>query len=77
MQVRDPEAARRSRVAVHLYLFDVLHAAGHDLTRLGLRHRKGVLRRLLAFHDRLRFTPTATPTARPTGGRPAARAGRA
>jgi hypothetical protein len=57
MQVRDPDQARRSRVAVHLYLFDVLHAAGHDLTGLELRQRKAVLRRLLAFHDPLRFTP--------------------
>jgi bifunctional non-homologous end joining protein LigD len=57
MQLADPEAARRSGVAVYLYLFDVLHVHGHDVTRLGLRHRKGVLRRLLAFRDPLRFTP--------------------
>jgi bifunctional non-homologous end joining protein LigD len=57
MQLGDPEAARRSGVAVHLYLFDVLHVHGHDVTRLGLRQRKAVLRRLLAFRDPLRFTP--------------------
>ena len=57
MQLRDPDQARRSRVAVHLYLFDVLHVDGHDLTGLGLRQRKAVLRRLLAFRDPLRFTP--------------------
>jgi bifunctional non-homologous end joining protein LigD len=57
MQVRDPEAARRSGVAVYLYLFDVVHVDGHDVTRLGLRQRKAVLRRLLGFRDPLRFTP--------------------
>jgi bifunctional non-homologous end joining protein LigD len=57
MQLGDPEAARRSGVAVHLYLFDVLHVHGHDVTRLGLRQRKAVLRRLLGFRDPLRFTP--------------------
>jgi DNA ligase D-like protein (predicted ligase) len=57
MQLRDPDQARRSGVAVYLYLFDVLHAAGYDLTGLELRQRKAVLRRLLAFHDPLRFTP--------------------
>jgi bifunctional non-homologous end joining protein LigD len=57
MQLGDPEAARRSGVAVHLYLFDVLHMHGHDVTRLGLRQRKAVPRRLLAFRDPLRLTP--------------------
>jgi bifunctional non-homologous end joining protein LigD len=57
MQLADPQAARGTRVAVHLYLFDVLHVDGHDVTRLGLRQRKVVLRRLLAFRNPLRFTP--------------------
>jgi bifunctional non-homologous end joining protein LigD len=57
MQLHDPEQARRTGVAVYLYLFDVLYAAGQDLTRLGVRQRKKVLRRLLAFRDPLRFTP--------------------
>jgi DNA ligase D-like protein (predicted ligase) len=57
MQLGDPEAARRSGVAVYLYLFDVLHVLGREVTCLGLRHRKGVLRRLLSFDDHLWFTP--------------------
>ena len=40
MQLGDPEAARRSGVAVYLYLFDVVHVHGHDVTRLGLRQRR-------------------------------------
>jgi ATP-dependent DNA ligase len=43
MQVRDPDAARRTRVAVYLYLFDVLHMNGCDVTHLGLRQRKAAL----------------------------------
>jgi DNA ligase D-like protein (predicted ligase) len=56
MHVRDPERARRTGVAVFLYLFDVLHVDGHDCTRLELIERKALLRRLLTFGDPLRFT---------------------
>lgn len=56
MQLRDPEAARRTGVAVYLYLFDVLHVNGYDVTGLELRHRKAILRRLLSYRDPLRFT---------------------
>jgi bifunctional non-homologous end joining protein LigD len=47
----------RGRAAVFLYLFDVLHLAGHDVTALPLRARKGVLRRAVAFGGPVRFTP--------------------
>jgi bifunctional non-homologous end joining protein LigD len=47
----------RERVAVFLYVFDLLHLAGHDVTAVSLRARKGLLRRALAFHGPLRFTP--------------------
>jgi bifunctional non-homologous end joining protein LigD len=57
MQLGDAEATRRTGVAVYLYLFDVLHLNGCDVTRLGLRQRKAVLRRLLTFRGPLRFTP--------------------
>jgi bifunctional non-homologous end joining protein LigD len=56
MQLRDPEAARRTGVAVHFYVFDLMHVGGFDVTGLELRHRKGVLRRLLTYGDPLRFT---------------------
>ncbi|WP_217922159.1 non-homologous end-joining DNA ligase [Miltoncostaea oceani] len=42
---------------VVLYLFDVLHVAGHDVTALPLRARKGVLRRAVRFGGPVRFTP--------------------
>jgi bifunctional non-homologous end joining protein LigD len=57
MQVRDPNNARRSGVAVFYYVFDVLYADGFDVTGLRLRERKALLRRLLSFKDPLRFTP--------------------
>jgi bifunctional non-homologous end joining protein LigD len=57
MQIANREQARRSGVAVYLYLFDVLHADGYDLTGLPLRRRKSVLRSSLTFDDPLRLTP--------------------
>jgi len=56
MQLRDPERARRSGVAVFYYVFDVVHVQGQDTTALGLRHRKAVLQRLLDYRGPLRFT---------------------
>lgn len=32
MQISDPDRARASRIKVLLYLFDLMHIAGHDLT---------------------------------------------
>jgi bifunctional non-homologous end joining protein LigD len=51
--------AQRGRrpVAVFLYVFDLLHLAGHDVTALPLRRRKSLLRRALSFHGHVRFTP--------------------
>jgi DNA ligase D-like protein (predicted ligase) len=56
MQLRDPDRARRTGIAVFLYLFDLVHLDGHDLTRLPLRSRKALLRRALQFEGPVRFT---------------------
>ena len=56
MHLRDPERARRTRVPVFYYVFDVLYVGGYDTTGLALRHRKAVLRRLLSFGRPLRLT---------------------
>lgn len=56
MQLKDPQAARRSNVAVYLYLFDILRQDGRDLTGLDLRRRKAILRELLRYGDPLRYT---------------------
>ena len=56
MRITDPQAARRSRVSVYLYVFDLLHLDGYDLSALDLRERKNTLRKLLTFDDPLRYT---------------------
>jgi bifunctional non-homologous end joining protein LigD len=57
MQLRDPEMARGTGVAVFYYLFDVLYMDGFDVSGLRLRERKAVLRKLISYKDPLRFTP--------------------
>ena len=44
-------------VSVFLYVFDVLHLGGDDLTALPLRRRKALLRGALEFRDPIRLTP--------------------
>ena len=48
MQIHDPERARRSGVAVYLYLFDLLELGGEDLRPAALRERKRRLRGAVA-----------------------------
>jgi DNA ligase D-like protein (predicted ligase) len=60
MQLRDPVRARRSQVAVYLYLFDCLFYEGIDLTGLPLVDRKPVLRDVVRYRDPIRFTPFQT-----------------
>lgn len=54
--ITDPRAARDSGVKVYLYLFDLLHLQGYDITGLPLRIRKALLRDCMWFGDSLRFT---------------------
>ena len=56
MKLRDPSASARTRTRVFYYVFDVVHAGGFDVRGLELRHRKALLRRLLAFGGPVRFT---------------------
>jgi bifunctional non-homologous end joining protein LigD len=56
MQLRDPARARRTGIAVFLYLFDLIYLDGYDLTGLPLRSRKALLRKALAFKGPVRFT---------------------
>lgn len=60
MQLRDPVRARRSQVAVHLYIFDCMHYAGLDLTGLPLLERKAALKDIVRYADPIRFTPFET-----------------
>ena len=56
MQIRDPERARRSPVAVYYYLFDLLELDGEDVRPLPLLERKARLRTAVQFRGRLRYT---------------------
>jgi bifunctional non-homologous end joining protein LigD len=56
MKLSDSEKIKHTHIAVYYYLFDLLYANGYDVTRLPLRDRKAVLRKLIAFKDPLRFS---------------------
>jgi DNA ligase D-like protein (predicted ligase) len=60
MQLRDPVRARRSQVAVYLYLFDCLHYESIDLTGLPLLERRSVLKDVVEYADPIRLTPFNT-----------------
>lgn len=53
--ITDPAKARRSPVAVHLYVFDILHVDGADVTRLPCRRRLSLLRDALDFDDPIKL----------------------
>jgi DNA ligase D-like protein (predicted ligase) len=55
MHISDPDRARRTGVAVYLYLFDLVYVDGHDLRQLANRARKRVLRRAFTFGGPIRF----------------------
>lgn len=56
MQIERADKAQETGIAVYYYLFDILHLAGHDTTKLPLRERKRLLKNALVFRDPLRFT---------------------
>ena len=56
-QLQDERRARASGIAIHAYVFDVLHLDGRDLRGVPLRDRKRVLRAALRWEEPLRFTP--------------------
>jgi DNA ligase D-like protein (predicted ligase) len=56
MGIGDPERARRSRVKVYYYIFDLLGLAGEDLRPMPLLERKAHLRAAIEFRGHLRYT---------------------
>lgn len=56
MGISDPERARRSRVKVYYYIFDILELGREDLRPLPLLERKARLREAVEFHGHLRYT---------------------
>jgi bifunctional non-homologous end joining protein LigD len=57
MGISDPERARRSRVVVYYYIFDILELGGEDVRPLPLLERKARLRSAVEFRGHLRHTP--------------------
>ena len=55
--ITDPDEARASRVAVYLYLFDLIYLDRYLLDGLPLRQRKRLLRNAFDYGGRLRYTP--------------------
>jgi bifunctional non-homologous end joining protein LigD len=55
IHLADPARARRIRVDVYYYLFDLLHLDGHSTRGLPLRERKALLRDVFEWDDPLRF----------------------
>ncbi|MEB3372257.1 non-homologous end-joining DNA ligase [Saccharopolyspora mangrovi] len=56
MHLTDATTARRTGVAVHYYVFDLIAFGGVDLTGLPLRTRKRLLHECFEFTDPLRFS---------------------
>lgn len=57
MQILDPAEARRRRVAIYYYIFDLLELDGQNLRSLPLLARKAKLRENVPSGGRLRYTP--------------------
>ena len=74
MQITDPDEARESAIAIYLYLFDLLHLGGHDLTGLPLRKRSSGR---WASQTHFVSPRTETPRASPSSRKPAPKVGRA
>lgn len=55
IQVRDPDEARESGIAVYYYVFDVLQADGYAVEELPQRERKKLVRRALSYRNPLRY----------------------
>lgn len=56
MQLTDERAARGSGIPVHYYVFDICHVGGSDITDVGLKHRKDVLKHALKYDNVVRYT---------------------
>jgi bifunctional non-homologous end joining protein LigD len=56
MKIRDADEARRSKVTVYYYLFDILQVDRSDVTDLPLSERKRLLKEYVTFKDPIRST---------------------
>lgn len=54
--ISDPDEARASGIGIYFYVFDSPWIEGYDIRRVPLRQRKAILRDVLDYSGRLRFT---------------------
>lgn len=54
--IADPAKARASGIAIYFYVFDAPWIDGYDIRRVPLRQRKTILRDMLDYSHRLRFS---------------------
>lgn len=60
MHLKDPMQVKESKTRVYFYAFDIIYLEEYDLTKLGLTHRKAILKETVKFEDPLRFTSHRT-----------------
>jgi DNA ligase D-like protein (predicted ligase) len=53
--IKDPDAARRSGIAVFYYVFDLIYVDGYDLRSVGCIQRKTLLQKAISFRSPVRF----------------------
>lgn len=56
MHVKSREEAESSNVGVYYYIFDIVYLDGYDINKLPLQTRKDILKKVVSFNNRLRFT---------------------
>ncbi|MGM1056113.1 MAG: non-homologous end-joining DNA ligase [Bacteroidota bacterium] len=57
MHLKDPKEVKESKTRVFFYAFDIVYLEDYDLSKIGLTHRKAILKEAVEFKDPLRFTP--------------------
>jgi DNA ligase D-like protein (predicted ligase) len=55
MKIKDAEEAKDSEVKVYLYLFDILYYESYSLTKVQLKKRKKILKKVINWEDPIRF----------------------
>lgn len=55
MHVSTEKEARESDVSVFYYIFDMLYLDGYEVTGVGLRHRKSLIKQALDYQDPIRY----------------------
>lgn len=55
MKIKDPEEARKTKVKVNLYLFDLIYYKSYSLEKVSLKKRKKILKKAVKWNDPIFF----------------------